>query len=52
MVILQFVFSLKHPKDSRGPEQNALGNLLVFFLLAGISLGLALDWLWFISKGR
>ncbi|RZS12633.1 hypothetical protein BHM03_00044115 [Ensete ventricosum] len=52
MVILQFVFSLKHPKDSSLETELVLGNLLVFFLLAGISLGLALDWLWFISKGR
>ncbi|KAG8365453.1 hypothetical protein BUALT_Bualt18G0106400 [Buddleja alternifolia] len=32
------------------PEQNALGNLLVFFLLAGIFSGVALDWLWLIGN--
>ncbi|KAM7263062.1 hypothetical protein ACFE04_000745 [Oxalis oulophora] len=34
------------PKGYKGPEQNALGNLLVLFLLAGIFSGVALDWLW------
>ncbi|KAM7256298.1 hypothetical protein ACFE04_012039 [Oxalis oulophora] len=34
------------PKGYKGPEQNALGNLFVVFLLAGISSGVALDWLW------
>jgi solute carrier family 29 (equilibrative nucleoside transporter), member 1/2/3 len=35
----------------QGPEQNALGNVLVACLLAGISTGVALDWLWLIGKG-
>ncbi|KAG1347207.1 equilibrative nucleotide transporter 3 [Cocos nucifera] len=39
------------PKGYKGPEQNALGNLLVLFLLAGIFSGVALDWLWLIGKG-
>ncbi|KAI3731913.1 hypothetical protein L1987_63105 [Smallanthus sonchifolius] len=39
------------PKGYKGPEQNALGNLLVFFLLGGIFLGAALDWLWLIGNG-
>ncbi|KAJ4975987.1 hypothetical protein NE237_001093 [Protea cynaroides] len=39
------------PKGYKGPEQNALGNLLVLFLLAGIFAGAALDWLWLIGKG-
>ncbi|TVU38441.1 hypothetical protein EJB05_11812, partial [Eragrostis curvula] len=39
------------PKGHKGPEQNALGNLLVFCLLAGIFSGAALDWLWLIGKG-
>uniref|UniRef100_A0A0D9X098 Equilibrative nucleoside transporter n=1 Tax=Leersia perrieri TaxID=77586 RepID=A0A0D9X098_9ORYZ len=39
------------PKDYKGPEQNALGNLLVFFLLAGIFCGVILDWMWLIGKG-
>ncbi|KAJ8761718.1 hypothetical protein K2173_004527 [Erythroxylum novogranatense] len=38
------------PKGYKGPEQNALGNLLVLFLLAGIFSGVALDWLWLIGK--
>lgn len=39
------------PKGYKGPEQNALGNLLVVFLLAGIFAGVTLDWLWLIGKG-
>ncbi|CAL1406772.1 unnamed protein product [Linum trigynum] len=39
------------PKGYKGPEQNALGNLLVVFLLAGIVAGVTLDWLWLIGKG-
>ncbi|KAJ0054590.1 hypothetical protein Pint_02142 [Pistacia integerrima] len=34
-----------------GPEQNALGNMLVFFLHGGIFAGVTLDWLWLIGKG-
>ncbi|MED6222053.1 Epsin-3, clathrin recruitment and traffic between the Golgi and endosome [Stylosanthes scabra] len=39
------------PKGYKGPEQNALGNILVMFLLAGIFAGVTLDWLWLIGKG-
>nr|CAB3454628.1 unnamed protein product [Digitaria exilis] len=39
------------PKGYKGPEQNALGNLLVLSLLAGLTFGDALDWLWLIGKG-
>ncbi|KAI5412821.1 hypothetical protein KIW84_057445 [Lathyrus oleraceus] len=39
------------PKGYKGPEQNALGNLLVLFLLCGIFAGVTLDWLWLIGKG-
>ncbi|KAF3451582.1 hypothetical protein FNV43_RR07677 [Rhamnella rubrinervis] len=39
------------PKGYKGPEQNALGNLLVLFLLGGIFAGVALDWLWIIGNG-
>ncbi|KAH0716816.1 hypothetical protein KY290_013072 [Solanum tuberosum] len=39
------------PKGYKGPEQNALGNLLVLFLLGGIFTGVTLDWLWLIGKG-
>ncbi|KAK7838943.1 equilibrative nucleotide transporter 3 [Quercus suber] len=37
------------PKGYKGPEQNALGNLLVLCLLGGIFAGVALDWLWLIA---
>ncbi|XP_055804917.1 equilibrative nucleotide transporter 3-like isoform X1 [Solanum dulcamara] len=40
------------PKGYKGPEQNALGNLLVLFLLCGICSGVALDWLWIIGNGK
>ncbi|XP_047306899.1 equilibrative nucleotide transporter 3-like [Impatiens glandulifera] len=39
------------PKGYKGPEQNALGNMLVMFLLGGIFAGVTLDWLWLIGKG-
>ncbi|KAK6154678.1 hypothetical protein DH2020_008926 [Rehmannia glutinosa] len=39
------------PKGYRAPEQNALGNLLVVFLLAGVFSGVSLDWLWIIGHG-
>ncbi|GFP88942.1 equilibrative nucleotide transporter 3 [Phtheirospermum japonicum] len=39
------------PKGYKAPEQNALGNLLVVFLLAGIFSGVCLDWLWIIGNG-
>ncbi|KAF9587495.1 hypothetical protein IFM89_003434 [Coptis chinensis] len=39
------------PNGYKGPEQNALGNLLVLFLLGGIFAGVTLDWLWLIGKG-
>uniref|UniRef100_A0A803NZG0 Equilibrative nucleotide transporter 3-like n=2 Tax=Cannabis sativa TaxID=3483 RepID=A0A803NZG0_CANSA len=39
------------PKGYKGPEQNALGNILVVFLLGGIFAGVALDWLWIIGNG-
>lgn len=35
----------------QAPEQNALGNLLVLFLLGGIFSGVVLDWLWIIGNG-
>ncbi|XP_035841086.1 equilibrative nucleotide transporter 3 isoform X3 [Helianthus annuus] len=38
------------PKGYKGPEQNALGNVLVLFLMGGIFLGAALDWLWLIGN--
>ncbi|XP_068497647.1 equilibrative nucleotide transporter 3-like [Phaseolus vulgaris] len=39
------------PRGYKGPEQNALGNLLVLCLLSGICVGAVLDWLWIIGKG-
>nr|ACU23814.1 unknown [Glycine max] len=39
------------PRGYKGPEQNALGNLLVLCLLSGIFAGAVLDWLWIIGKG-
>ncbi|XAR68052.1 hypothetical protein NMG60_11003049 [Bertholletia excelsa] len=39
------------PKGYKGPEQNALGNILVLFLFGGITLGVASDWLWLIFRG-
>lgn len=35
----------------QAPEQNALGNILVVFLLGGIFSGVVLDWLWIIGHG-
>ncbi|KAG6754782.1 hypothetical protein POTOM_040576 [Populus tomentosa] len=35
-----------------GPEANALGNLLVLFLLGGVFSGVALDWLWLIGQKK
>lgn len=40
------------PKGYKGPEQNALGNLLILFLLGGIFSGVCLDWLWIIGNGK
>ncbi|RWR73133.1 equilibrative nucleotide transporter 3-like protein isoform X2 [Cinnamomum micranthum f. kanehirae] len=39
------------PKGYKGPEQNALGNLLQSFLTGGLFAGLAFGWLWLIGKG-
>jgi equilibrative nucleoside transporter 1/2/3 len=39
------------PKGYKAPEQNALGNIMALCLLAGISSGVTLDWLWLIGKG-
>ncbi|KAL0712743.1 hypothetical protein Bca4012_019721 [Brassica carinata] len=38
------------PKGFKGPEKNALGNLLVVFLTGGIVAGTSLGWLWLIGK--
>nr|POF14616.1 equilibrative nucleotide transporter 3 [Quercus suber] len=40
------------PKGYKGPEQNALGNMLVLCLLNGIFAGVSLDWLWLIGHGH
>lgn len=34
----------------QGPEQNAVGNILVLFLIVGLSLGVTMSWLWLIGK--
>uniref|UniRef100_A0A453BB67 Major facilitator superfamily (MFS) profile domain-containing protein n=5 Tax=Aegilops tauschii subsp. strangulata TaxID=200361 RepID=A0A453BB67_AEGTS len=39
------------PNGYKGPEQNALGNVLVVCLLGGIFSGVVLDWMWLIGKG-
>ncbi|KAL5713114.1 hypothetical protein ACHQM5_015222 [Ranunculus cassubicifolius] len=39
------------PKNYKGPEQNALRNLLVLCVLVGLFSGVLLDWMWFIGKG-
>ncbi|RZC79917.1 hypothetical protein C5167_042494 [Papaver somniferum] len=39
------------PQGYKGPEQNALGNLLTICVLGGLVMGIALDWLWLIGKG-
>ncbi|KAB1227762.1 Equilibrative nucleotide transporter 3 [Morella rubra] len=38
------------PKGYKGPEQNALGNLLVLCVLSGLFAGVVLNWLWLIGK--
>lgn len=50
---VQFIhrLCLMHAHFLQGPEANALGNILVLFLLGGIFLGVALDWLWLIGNG-
>ncbi|XP_047966176.1 equilibrative nucleotide transporter 3-like [Salvia hispanica] len=45
------VCALVAPKVYKAPEQNALGNLLVVFLISGIFSGVVLDWLWLINHG-
>ncbi|WVZ66337.1 hypothetical protein U9M48_015574 [Paspalum notatum var. saurae] len=42
---------MEAPKGYNGPEQNALGNVLVVCLLGGLFSGVVLDWLWLIGKG-
>ncbi|RLM60833.1 equilibrative nucleotide transporter 3-like [Panicum miliaceum] len=42
---------IKSPQNSYGPEQNALGNVLVLSLLGGIFFGAVMDWLWLIGTG-
>ncbi|KAL6201101.1 hypothetical protein ACLB2K_024816 [Fragaria x ananassa] len=40
------------PRGYMGPEQNALGNILVLCLLSGIFVGGCLNWLWLIGKDK
>ncbi|KAI3954310.1 hypothetical protein MKW92_044275 [Papaver armeniacum] len=62
MILLTSLLGLSHgyltvcyfivaPQGYKGPEQNALGNLLTIFVLGGLVVGIALDWLWLIGKG-
>ncbi|GAB2274839.1 Epsin-3, clathrin recruitment and traffic between the Golgi and endosome [Dionaea muscipula] len=39
------------PQGYKGPEQNALGSILIMCLVAGIFVGVTSDWLWLIGKG-
>lgn len=39
------------PRGYSGPEQNAIGNLLVLALILGLTLGVLSGWLWLIGKG-
>ncbi|KAJ8636914.1 hypothetical protein MRB53_011181 [Persea americana] len=38
------------PKGYKGPEQNALGNLIQSFLIGGILAGATFGWLWLIEN--
>ncbi|KAF2573902.1 hypothetical protein F2Q70_00002535 [Brassica cretica] len=38
------------PKGYMGPEKNALGNLLVTFILGGAFTGISLGWLWLVGE--
>ncbi|CAA7046963.1 unnamed protein product [Microthlaspi erraticum] len=38
------------PKGYKGPEKNALGNLLMTFMLGGALAGISFGWLWLIGK--
>ncbi|KAE8672903.1 Equilibrative nucleotide transporter 4 [Hibiscus syriacus] len=40
------------PRGYKGPEQNALGNILGLCIVTGILAGVALDWLWLIGKNN
>jgi len=42
---------MEAPNGYNGPEQNALGNVLIVCLLGGLFSGVVLDWLWLIGKG-
>lgn len=52
VLFIGFPFFCDVKIDMQGPEQNALGNLLVVCLLAGIFTGVSLDWLWMIGKEK
>eukprot|EP00262_Sarcandra_glabra_P020491 TRINITY_DN8177_c0_g1_i2.p1 TRINITY_DN8177_c0_g1~~TRINITY_DN8177_c0_g1_i2.p1 ORF type:complete len:165 (-),score=16.28 TRINITY_DN8177_c0_g1_i2:2-463(-) len=38
------------PKGYKGPEQNALGNLLVLSVMVALLAGVALGWLWLLGN--
>ncbi|KAJ4976149.1 hypothetical protein NE237_001255 [Protea cynaroides] len=51
VLMLTSLLGLTNGTSLYGPEQNALGNLLIFFLFGSVIVGVTLDWLWFIGKG-
>ncbi|RWR76837.1 equilibrative nucleotide transporter 3-like protein [Cinnamomum micranthum f. kanehirae] len=62
MIMLTFVLGLTNgylvvcalmaaPKGYKGPEQNALGNMMQACLIGGILAGATFGWLWLIGKG-
>ncbi|CAM6094977.1 unnamed protein product [Calypogeia fissa] len=48
---LTVVVFTRAPEGYISPEQNALGNILISFLIVGLFLGVTSDWLWLIGKG-
>ncbi|BBN10216.1 hypothetical protein MPTK1_5g01910 [Marchantia polymorpha subsp. ruderalis] len=48
---LTVVVFIRAPRGYNSLEQNAIGNILVVFLLLGLLLGVVSGWLWLIGKG-
>ncbi|XP_024364887.1 equilibrative nucleotide transporter 3 [Physcomitrium patens] len=42
---------MRAPRGFSGPEQNAIGNLMILALIFGLTLGVLSGWLWLIGKG-
>ncbi|XXG54868.1 hypothetical protein AAC387_Pa03g2641 [Persea americana] len=62
MIMLTFILGLTNgylavcalmaaPKGYKGPEQNALGNMMPTCLIGGVLAGVTFGWLWLIGKG-